>query len=459
MNRFLGITVLGDFILSEGVEPILDRLQAAGATAVATNPTVTVPAAEGEGSFQPPTDAGSSPRTFDRPLFGKTALWVRSGPSFVPNPQHYADSPYTPRAANDLTEQHGHVIGEFIEAAVRRGLKVYLQLGAVQPSGLRNEDRPRLPDDALPAGRMADTGSLASEAIRAYNRAYVADLLEQYPQVSGFRPDWPEYPCYTLGEVFQDFGEHAARFASEHGFDFDALRRDVLAFYRGVHGQLRDDHLRELAAGEGSHFYLLSRLAQAEGVFQWLRMKAAMSADTLRFWRETITEHGGSAMELGGHAFMPPYSLVTGFDFAGAVRYCDTISPKLYTMHWTQMVRFWGDALLAANPGLDERLLVRAVVRLMDLGEGGERLADYNYPLPDEPHPIADEPQLRKIQQAVSAAGGKAPIYPLVHGYGPLRDFERRLRLVTQASVSGVWINRYGYLGDAKLQAIGRLWK
>ena len=75
--RFLGITVLGDFILSEGIEPILDNLLRIGATAVATNPTVTAAAAEGEGSFQPPLDAGSSPRLFDRPLFGKRSLWVR----------------------------------------------------------------------------------------------------------------------------------------------------------------------------------------------------------------------------------------------------------------------------------------------------------------------------------------------------------------------------------------------
>lgn len=67
MKRLLGITVLGDFILNEGVDGVLDNLQKCGATAVACNPTVTAPSAEGEGSFQPPSDAGSSPRLFDRP--------------------------------------------------------------------------------------------------------------------------------------------------------------------------------------------------------------------------------------------------------------------------------------------------------------------------------------------------------------------------------------------------------
>jgi hypothetical protein len=61
-ERFLGITVLADFILNEGINGVLDNLTLrAGATAVAINPTVTVPSLEGVGSFQPPSDAGSSP--------------------------------------------------------------------------------------------------------------------------------------------------------------------------------------------------------------------------------------------------------------------------------------------------------------------------------------------------------------------------------------------------------------
>ena len=47
MTRFLGITVLGDFILNEGGDGVLDNLEKCGATAVACNPTVTAPCDEG----------------------------------------------------------------------------------------------------------------------------------------------------------------------------------------------------------------------------------------------------------------------------------------------------------------------------------------------------------------------------------------------------------------------------
>ena len=182
-GRYVGITVLGDFILSEGVEGVLENVTAAGATAVALNPTVTAEAAEGEGSFQPPDDAGTSPRLFDRPLFGKRSLWVQSEVSFQPDSSLYTASSYLPRVAGQLTEAHGSLIGEFIDAARGRGLDVFLQVPAARPSGLRDEDRPRLPGGELCEGRMADTASLASPAVREWNRCYTADLLRQYPDV------------------------------------------------------------------------------------------------------------------------------------------------------------------------------------------------------------------------------------------------------------------------------------
>jgi hypothetical protein len=62
----------------------------------------------------------------------------------------------------------------------------------------------------------------------------------------------------------------------------------------------------------------------------------------------------------------------------------------------------------------------------------------------------------RKIEQARREAG-KTPVYALAHGYGPPADFRRRLTAAWQSSPAGVWINRYGYLGDGKLQLTGEV--
>jgi hypothetical protein len=461
-RRFLGITVLADFIICEGVDRVLENVvERAGATAVALNPTVTAPSETGVGSFQPPTDAGSSPRLFDRPLWGRRSLWVRGAPSYHPRLDYYKDCAYRPRQSNELTETYGYLVSEFIDKALAQGLSVFFQIGAAQPRGLLPDDVPRLPDGRLPQGRMANTASLASEAVRSYNRAYLRDLLEAYPQITGFRPDWPEYPCYTLDEAFQDFSAHVHAWADAHGFDFQRVRQEVKALYASVHGGLRNQDLLDLAGPDRGRFSQIALLRRHPGVLEWLRLKAALSVDMLRHWRQTITEFGGEDKELSANAFMPPFSLCTGFDFAAAADYCSAVSPKLYTMHWSVMVEFWGRVLLDSNPELEESLVVRALANLFDLGDEttAEGLSDYGYPGPDEAHPIPDAPQARKIEQVLAQVGGRTQVTPLVHGYGPLHDFRRRFLVVANSAADGAWVNRYGYLSDEKLDVIGECWR
>jgi len=153
-------------------------------------------------------------------------------------------------------------------------------------------------------------------------------------------------------------------------------------------------------------------------------------------------------------------TLFTGFDFSGASPYCQAISPKLYTMHWSVMVEFWGSVLLAHNDGLDESLVVRALANLLDLDDvvTATKLSDYGYPEPNEPHPIPDAPQARKIRQVMNTVGDQTQVTALMHGYGPLKDFARRFKVVADSDAHGVWINRYGYLSDEKLDAVREIW-
>ena len=108
---------------------------------------------------------------------------------------------------------------------------------------------------------------------------------------------------------------------------------------------------------------------------------------------------------------------------------------------------------------LNERLLITALSNLFDFEDGprGTRLDDYLYPPPDTPHRAGQQAQRRKIKQAQLEAGSDASLYPVVHGYGPLDDFESRLHIAWDAGTPGIWINRYCYLGEEKIQAIGRL--
>jgi hypothetical protein len=93
----------------------------------------------------------------------------------------------------------------------------------------------------------------------------------------------------------------------------------------------------------------------------------------------------------------------------------------------------------------------------MDIGENppGD-ISKCSYPEPDVPHPVSAAALARKIRQAQSMAGA-TPVNALAHGYGPVADFEARLRVAWESSGGNVWINRYAYLSDEKLAVIGRV--
>jgi hypothetical protein len=466
-RNFLGITVMPEFIQNEGIEGVLANLTGkARATAVATSPYLMEPADEKTGSREPPIDAGAgSVRLLDRPLWGRRELFVRTAPAFIPNAGFYRGLRYQPPAPAELTVKQAALLPQFIRAAQARRLKVYLQVQAAIPPGYRvqfggprDDDKPLLPDGRVPERRLANNGSLASPHIIAYHCALLRDLVAAFPAINGIRVDWPEYPPYFLDDVFLDFSPHAAAAATRLGFDFERMRRAVLDLYRKLHGSLTNLDLIPWAEKEGGRYRLLRLLTDNPEILDWLRFKAILVEELLRAFRQTLDDAGARHIELVPNAFPPPWSLASGMDFRRAARYSTAISVKLYTMHWPVMLRFYGDALLRANPDLDQRRLTQALVSWLDIADdaGRPNLADYAYPEPGEPHPVGRRAMTRHIVDAQIEAGA-TPVYALAHGYGPLQDFAERLSVAWRASRYGVWINRYGYLSDEKLVATGQI--
>jgi hypothetical protein len=465
--RFVGVTVMPEYLQTETVDRVLDNLvERAGVTAVTTSPYVMEPADEQTGAREPPLDAeAGKARLLERPLWGRRELLVRTAPSFEPEVQLYRGLRYQPAAATELTRSQGKVIDRFLAAARRRGLKVYLQVQAAIPPGYRvqfggpaDDDVPRLPDGRVPQPRVANNGSLASPHIRDYAHALLRDLCRRYPEVDGIRVDWPEYPPYSLDDAFVDFGDHARRAAERLGFDWQRMQREVDGLYRLLHGGLTDEHLRRWNQADGGRHRLLRALANHPGLLDFLAFKAQLVDELLAGFRQTLTDVAGQQMQLMPNAFPPPFTLASGLDFARAARYSSAISVKLYTMHWAMMLRFYGDAMRRANPRVSEALLVRALVGWFDIADdaGLSRLDDYAYPEPDQPHPVGRQAQVGKLAEA-QAEAGEVPVYGLAHGYGPADDFRRRLQAACEGAPQGVWINRYCYLSDEKLEIIGQV--
>lgn len=455
-----GVTVLPEHFQNEGVENVVARLAAAKVGMIATSPYVMEVSDEKNGSREPPVDAGAgSVRLLDRPLWGRRELFVKTAPSFVPEKKLYDGLRYQPSGATALTMREGGVIKAFLRAAQGRHIQTYLQVQAAIPPGYRvqfggpvEDDKPRLPDGRVPPRRLANNGSLASPHILDYTVALTRDMVKAYPEVDGIRFDWPEYPPYFLDDVFLDFGPHCAQAAARMGFDFSRMQRDVLALYQLVHGGLTNAHLERMLQLDGGRNALLMGLMDSPGVLDWLRFKGMLVSELAMRLRDALP--GRIALTFG--VFPPPFATVSGMQYSTLAKYATALHCKLYTMHWPVMFRFYGDAILKANPGLNEELVVRALSQWLEIQDPpySTRLADFRYPEPDEAHPVGVEAQIRKVREAQRAAG-TTPVYAFIHGYGPVSDFAKRLEAGRAASPHGVWVNRFGYLRNEKITLLG----
>jgi len=456
MTHRLGITVMPEYAQSEGIEAVLHNIaDVAGATSLTTSPYVAALAPEGTGHREPPGDGGlGHKRLLDRSLWGRRELWMTAAPSFRPDPALYEGLAYRPPTPDALTETDGAVVGRFVEAAKARGLEVWMQIQAAIPPLYRVQfgaplprDEPLLPGGATLPGRVDRNASLAAPDLRAYIRAYTCDLCRAYPQIDGVKYDWPEYPVYHFDALFFDFNPAMAPHAAALGLDLNTLAQGTLAFLSDLGtGAIRR---RQIALDDPDSFRT-SLLAAYPVLGDLLALRRAVVTDFAAFLRATVDEASGGRCKLFLHAFPPPLNIATGFDPVAIAPHCDGIGVKFYTMHWP-LIEADYLAALTTRADLDRVTVARALSRILSLSPDAPRApGDIRYPEPHEPHPAASAAIAAKIEQ-VRAQGG-AKVWGMAHGYGPLDDVLRRFRALDGGPVQ---LNRYAYLSDEKLAALG----
>ncbi len=458
-DRFVGVSVMPEYLQAEGSD-LIDRLiDRTGATAIVTTPCVIELADEATGVREPPVRGA----LLDRPLWGRRQLFIRTAPSFDHDTSLYTGLRYQPPVPTALTARNGHLVDDFIDTAKARGLEAHLRVQAAAPPGYRAGisnidagDEPRLPGGGTLPDRLDQNGSLASPHVKDYICALLRDLCARYPTVDGFHLDWVEYPPYTLDSVFFDFSGHAEAAADRLGFDFGRMRTAAAALRNKLLGGIDDTDLHTLLTSAGRQFAVRQLLSDHPDLTSFWRFKSVLVEDFLAACRRAVTDAAGPGKKIGPMAFPPPWSAVSGFDYGRAGRHCDGILLKLIPSHWPMMLRAYGEAIRQANPRVSETLLVAVLSRILDIdgGETGATLASYSHPTDGEAFAVGREAQLRKIEQA-QAQAGDTPIFALVHSGGPLDDFRSRLALSYAASGNKVWVNRYGFLTDVKLEAIG----
>ncbi len=340
-------------------------------------------------------------------------------------------------------------------------MRTYLQVQAAIPPGYRvqfggpaADDEPLLFDGSVVRDRLDKNGSLASPHIRDYTAALLKDLVRAYPDIDGFHIDWPEYPPYTLDSAFLDFGPHARLAASRLGLDFELMQQDAARLHDWLTRRMTYDELERFGRPASADAAIREIRDRHPGIAMACAFKATVSAECVVQLRAAVP-----GKEIVLRSFPPPWSDISGFSFRQMAPISDAICVKLFTMHWPMIVNSWGTRILRDNPGLGSRLAVcRVLARIFDQtaspDDFGIGIAEY--PGPETPHPVDAAAICRKLA-AASDMGKPTPVFAMAHGYGPAEDFGDRLRTAWTATDRKVWINRYGYLSDRKLDIVGQV--
>ncbi len=464
-TKTLGIYVWPPHIQGEGINAVLDNLQAIGATSVSTSTYVAEPAEGGNGDRREPPENGNKGqvREIDRPLWGRKSLYLNTGASFRHDPGLFEGQKYVPPAANSLTDKFGRVIHDFLDEEKRRGLKTYIQTSPSRLPDLRNRiddsegaiDAPRLPNNQVPANRMVNFASLASPAVRDFMAAETKSILNEYQQVNGLLLDRMEQSFYTFDDAFVDFGDHTRVAAGELGFDFEQMNDTVAQVLAGFRSLTNSD-LDSIDSRLDIPIAFPTRGANDDSLNAAMKFRSAITSSFLGNLRQAANSVR-AGVELIPITFPPPLSMLTGADFSKYSEHADAVMIKFFTMHWPLIVTYWTEGITAMNRGLDPNKVARAVSTALELeDEPSNNASDYAYPEPDAPHRAGTNAQINKIEAATKQAKGM-PILPSVHGYGPLADVERRWKIGWETGDSGMWVNRYGYLCEPKLNLLKRV--
>ncbi len=456
-SPFLGVFVNSIYPQVEGVDSVLDRLQDAGVTAIATSPYVaTVEEDSRNGERFPDLHVDGHRRVLSRPLMGRRELFLNKRSTLRDFGDLFSDQPYSV-ASSSCDEIDFEIPAKLITEAQCRGMEAHLQVSPFLVPKPRKEDLPCYPDGSAPEGvRVAETGCPNSEAVRAYGLSLVKAALSQYNSIDGLFVDWTEYGVYALEDNFLSFSEHSSDRADRLGYDWEAIARDVGASWCQLH-DMEDCDLDGMDFLFSNPSALVGALVRNHGWAEFLSFKADSIVTYYREIKQILDRLRRSRrIKLSARGWPPPWNLSSGMDYGQLASVCDSVTPKFFSFDYCALPTWYADTLLSWNPGLEESRTLDSLIKWMDLPDHCEprQRSKYYIPGPDERHQADFECYQRRLVEVASQVSGSTRLVPYTHAYMPDRQWQEMVELVHESDVQGMWIQMYGYLSDEKLRIL-----
>ncbi|WDR05224.1 hypothetical protein PSQ90_13115 [Devosia rhodophyticola] len=312
-----------------------------------------------------------------------------------------------------------------------------------------------LPDGRILPPRVDKNASLAASGVRDYMRALIVDLCRNYPEVDAFKFDWPEYPPYDFLALFADYNPQVRPYAEDLGLDFDQLASSMA----GLMGKIIGGELPDLGLMDARDFGdVLARLQEfCPALTDHLALRAHLVERYAAFLRQCVDEASGGTKKMILQGFPTPWDQLSGFAVKPLSQHAHGLAVKFYTMHWPMMLRNYGDRLVSAMPEQDAAIAQSLSRLFLSHSPAYASIGDFRYPEPGQRHGISAATIAAKFTPMQKVA--TVPIAGIAHAYGPIPDVVERFKAIWNASGRHVEINRYCYMGNAKIDALAEVVK
>ena len=461
MDDFLGVLVRPVYSQNERLVPVFDNLEAMGANAFCTTPTVSRPAQGGRGKRYPDLHVDGYERVVARPVWGKCELDLETAPAYEPNLDLYQASIYRPGKTEGYTQEDRDIPARMIEEAKKRDMQAYLHIAPFLPPGVQAQDQPVRIDGSVPqAPQVSMSASMNSANAQAYGLALIEDVAKAYPNIDGLSLDWVEYGAYCLEDLFTCFSGESEQQAQTLGFDWERIVNDSQILWEKLH----DLTSKDLARGHRllrRPFELVELLMQYPGWLDLLRFKATTVIQFYAKARQMLDACGLEHITLSARGWPPPWNRFSGLDYRSLSSSCAVMTPKLFTFDYSVMPRWFGQTLCSWNPDLTASEVLDLLVAWMELPDAltHRSFANYHIPAPHEDHPAFLETYRDRVDEVVDQVNGNALVRPFAHAYLPNHQWKRMVALMRDSEVDGMWIQMYGYLSDDKMKIVKDLWR
>lgn len=460
----LEMAVANIYLRTEGIDAVLSTLQRAGIGGLALTTYYEELTAPGEGTRFP-----TMIPAMDRRVLGQNEMHVIIHSAFAPTTRYYGATRIQPLAPPPDAGTWGNLLGEAIDEARRRGMKVAIldaplavppKLGG-RPVGQFAYPWPEVGDEDCKAVRVDGERITGVEAkgcpnnpdVRQHAFGRIRDILAHYPRIDALTLDHVEFPTYTLEDNFACFCEHCHRRAEQTGYDWQRMRQDATELLSNLR-KLTNDVLLAVTRRAG----LLSGLdlcVAHPGFLDLVRFKLDSIDAFLVEVRALMQEMGSPDVLLSLTGFTPAFGIVASRDYRRLATRCDVLIPKFYMEHWVRILAWWVDRLTQWNPDLDPGVCLQAVYRVL----GFESL---NMPRRREEldlgSGVAVPVEMIDLEatRILDAVQHRADIRPAIHLAGTADLLEDKLRALHRYGM-GAMLWGYFFASDEKLQVMRRL--